>query len=594
MRPASAGDFGRPGERQPATRGLAASDVSPVNTRLAWLCLILALPLYVTGLGWPLFWSDEATTAILARHVIERGVPYVGRGTDSASQAGDDMRAVGDVDVHSSWLQYYVGAAALAAAGAQRPVDSLAGAERVTFAGRLPFALIGFGTSVLLAWALRDALRHGPNSRPGETGRQSWADRVAVAALALSVASPAMVLHARQFRYYAPTAFAAVLVLHGYLGLYRGGRGRPALLAAASVLLALANDLTWIAVHAALGVHFLLFERQRVDLRRVAVPLLPAFATLTGWFALASTADRYGRVAFDHVARGGLVYLAEVNAHMVPWVVWLVALPAALACRRMRAGRRMVEQTVPEAEAARGRIEDGMRVGALLVLIVLALIAAHAPVRNLYFRYLLPGVPASAGLVALLLVPPVRVHPVSRAVALACLALMITTEIPGFVSDRLLPGRSASSYLTRMHERWRRPRTAVDLFASFRDRRAGPLSETLRVLWSSARPDDLVVVTYGDQTLRFYSRFTVLGGYGGEPLAEDLQPDWIWLRSNSPARSGRADVRAWVRSHVDFRSYDTIELPVPDRSFEVREDPHEYWYLREGAWPPVKLLHRRR
>ena len=103
-----------------------------------------------------------------------------------------------------------------------------------------------------------------------------------------------------------------------------------------------------------------------------------------------------------------------------------------------------------------------------------------------------------------------------------------------------------------------------------------------------------MVVTYGDQTLRFYSSFTVLGGFSGEALPGELEPDWIWLRSNSPALKGNADVRAWVREHVDTRQYDTIALPVPDRSFELREDPHDYWHLREGSWPRVTVLHRRK
>lgn len=562
--------------------------------RLAPLFLGLALPLYVVGLGWPLFWADEATTALLSRHVLQRGVPYVGRGTDSASQAFDTMRAVGDVDVHSSWLQYYIGAAALVAGGGQHPVDNLQSAARVTFVGRLPFALIGLGTSAALAWMLRDALRNGPHCQSRDAERETWADCVALAALALSALSPVMVLHSRQFRYYAPAALLTVAVVHAYLGLYRGCRRRPLMLAVASTLLATANDLTWIAVHAALGAHYVLAERRRLDWRRLAVPLMPALVTLAAWFALASTASRYGRIALDQMPRSGAVYAAEVNAHMVPWIVPLLALPGLIACWRVKTGRAGAVLGTQEAAAVRGRVDDASRVGLLFVLVVLALVCAHSPVRNLYFRYLLPGVPLSAALVALLLVPPVRVPRLARVAMLTCLALMITSETVGFVSDRLLPGRHRSTYLTRMHDRWRRPRTPVDLLSSFRDRRPGPLSETLRVLWASADADDVLITTYGDQTLRFYARFTILGGFGGELPDADVSPDWIWLRADSPAHKGDADLRAWVRENVDTRGYETIELAVSDRSFEVREDPHDYWYLREGSWPPVKILRKRK
>lgn len=564
-----------------------------MTNRLALLCLLLASPLYFVGLGWPLFWADEATTAILSRHVLDRGVPYVGHGTDSASQAFDNMRAIGDVDVHSSWLQYYIGALALASSGSAQPVDDVQSAERVTFFGRLPFALIGLAASVVFAWALRDALRHGPYGQPEDADTHAWADRVAGAALALSALSPVMVLHSRQFRYYTPAALCTVLVLHAYLELHREGRRRPALLATASAALVTANDLAWIAVHTALFVHYGLLERRHVPWRRFVVPLMPALLTLAGWFALASTADRYGRVSLDRMVASGLVYVAEVNAHLVPWVVVLVALPGIVACWRVKTGRRLPGMEGEASDAQRGRVDNAVRVLALFVLVLLALAAAHAPVRNVYFRYLLPGAPLAAGIVALLLVPPVRVGRGAQTAMVVCLAVMSTSEIPGFVSDRLLPGRDASAYLTRMHKRWRRPRSPFDLLVSFRDRRPGPLSETLRLLYERAQPNDVMVVTYGDQTLRYYSRITTLGGYGGEPLPAGLKPDWVWLRSDSPALKGPADVHAWVRDHVDRKDYDVIELPVGDRSFEVREDPHDYWYLREGSWPAVRLLHRR-
>jgi hypothetical protein len=351
-----------------------------VKPRVAILALAVVLPLYAVGLGWPLFWADEATTALLSRHVLERGVPYVGHGTNSASQTFDNMRAIGDTDVHSSWLQYYLGAAALAVAGGRHPVDNLATAERVTFIGRLPFALLGLGASAALAWMLRDALANGPNRRPTDRERETWAGRVALAAFAVSALSPAMVLHSRQFRYYALAALLTVVVLHAYLVLHRGGRSRAAGLAAASTLLATASDLTWIAVHAAIAAHYVVVERRRLDWRRLVLPLVPAMATLALWFALASTANRYGRVGFDQIPGSMLVYAAEVNAHLVPWIVLMVGLPGLFACWKVKTGRIRIGVTSEQQDAASSRLDDAWRIGSLFVLVLLALVAACSPV----------------------------------------------------------------------------------------------------------------------------------------------------------------------------------------------------------------------
>jgi hypothetical protein len=346
-------------------------------------------------------------------------------------------------------------------------------------------------------------------------------------------------------------------------------------------------------VHAAIAAHFVVVERRRLDWWRLVLPLVPALATFTLWFALASTANRYGRVALDQIPGSMLVYAAEVNAHLVPWIVLMVGVPGLLACWKLKTGRTPIGTIGEQHDAARSRVDDAWRIGSLFVLVLLALVAAYSPVRNLFFRYLVPGAPLGAGLVALLLVPPVAVSRLARAAMFTCLALMIGSESVGFVADRLLPGRERSHYLPPLHERWRRPRTPIDLIASFVDRRPGPLSETLNLLWMSAGTDEVMIVTYGDQTLRFYSRFTILGGYGGELPPDGLQPDWIWLRADSPKNTGDADVGAWVRRNVDTRQYDLVELAVPDRSFELREDPHEYWFLREGSWPRVRVLRRR-
>src|SRR5580692_12005662 len=92
-----------------------------------------------------LFWPDEAENAVLARSVLKFGIPKVDDGVNHISLHGDKFDARDGVWTWSPWLPEYVTAASFAAFG------------ETTWAGRAPFALIGWLTVAALgvvAWKI--------------------------------------------------------------------------------------------------------------------------------------------------------------------------------------------------------------------------------------------------------------------------------------------------------------------------------------------------------------------------------------------------------------------------------------------------------
>src|SRR3990167_2223653 len=87
----------------------------------------------------PCFWQDEAETALVAKTVLQYGVPKVTDGFNSYYQGPGKLGAAwGGVWAWTPWLQFYLAAFSIKLFGVSE------------LAGRLPFALFGFITLLLL------------------------------------------------------------------------------------------------------------------------------------------------------------------------------------------------------------------------------------------------------------------------------------------------------------------------------------------------------------------------------------------------------------------------------------------------------------
>ena len=545
-----------------------------VHAASALVVILVSLPLYFVNLGWPLFWADEATTALLSRHVLESGLPLTGEGNDMGSQDYDNMRGWRGLDSQVGWVQDYVGAFGLWLSGSDGRVESLAAARGVTAWGRLPFVVCGILAALFAGLVARDALGKSSSDSVGGGGARAV---TGLWAAALTLSSQLGVLHARQLRYYAPATLLTVVVLHGYV---RASRGKPwahAQLGIAGVLLMLSNDLVGLCTFAALAAGHLLLRRRLSA--KLLLTLAWPFATFVLWLLFTLSADRYGRLNAGGLQ--GLVRLiVELNAHVLPVGV-IVAILLIRGCFWAR------------GTTLRAGGSDGPAAIVLLcALLVGAITVAHSFVTFTYVRFLVPAVPIASILVAVVACSDLGWRG-ARSVCMAALLLAVSlTDVGAWASDMALRVTGASGYSARRHAGWVRPRTHWALAQRLADVPPHPLASVLEYLRESSPAGTTILVSYGDQTLRFYGRLTVYGGWTGYLPDAGAPPTWIWLRARSPQAEPGASGNplAWVERNVDLASYDPLELPVIDAPWESRPDP-DYFWAPQLAGPNI-VLHR--
>jgi 4-amino-4-deoxy-L-arabinose transferase-like glycosyltransferase len=361
----------------------------------------LAALLLLGDLHEPYLWQDEAQTAVIARTVLEAGIPLGSDGRNFFSQEQGAEYAEGYVWRWHTWLSFYAVAASFALLG------------ETTFAARLPFALFGIAT-VLLGYGV---------------GRRLWESRDAAlcvgALLTLSV--PFLVL-ARQCRWYAMAAFFVLLGIHSYSRIAPQERRHSLTLFVTTTLLFHTHYFYAATLLATLLVHSLLLERQRF--RRVFV--VSAAVTLVNapwilWFS----SIRYGEAYAAHLS--SVTATLQIGTHLLQDLfvyfldpVFLLAPLLLLVLRKSRGEPLFSMASSTRSHLVLLGLFCAISIGALSIL---------SP--GAYFRYLAPLVPAAlliAGgmLGALASAPPSA----SRAAALAIFVLWLgLSPIRDFVHE---------------------------------------------------------------------------------------------------------------------------------------------------------------
>lgn len=119
-----------------------------VAARFPWLLLVAGLVLLLTNLGNIYLWQDEAETALLSQRLGTYGLPLAFDGRNLVRQAPMDIQYTADyVWVYHPWLPFYWTALSFKLFGS------------TTFAARLPDALAGLGTVLLLYHSIRRHFR---------------------------------------------------------------------------------------------------------------------------------------------------------------------------------------------------------------------------------------------------------------------------------------------------------------------------------------------------------------------------------------------------------------------------------------------------
>jgi len=539
------------------------------------IALLALFPLF-GNLGAGTLWADEADTAVFARTIVETGLPRAWDGTtftdsDAGRRLTSDLLLVG-----TPWAPYYIAAASLALFGS------------TSFAARLPFALAGLGT-LLLLYAL--------------VWRWTASRLAAGLAAGLLLGSVQFLLYARQCRHYALNMLLSTGLVLAFDRLERG-RVDP-LFVAIAVLLFHCHPLPAAVSLATLGGLSLVHPRFR-RARRGFWLSLPVVLVLTlPWIAVAwggwGENSRLLLEPVDFLVRvQQFVYETSVA---VPFVG--LAVLAAFCVRRLSAEERA------------------------FLLLCAAFLAAYAVVTPIvqnprqmweyglrYTNALLPlGAAATGVLIA-------RAARGAALPALAIAALFATTHVPGNLALWAItkPMPSPDDPPAPQHAALHRPARRVDeilrteLGAFARELVAwspGTDSRIVGFLRAHADPGDRIVTNYAWEPLYFHTGLPqadkVLESYPIYAAARAAGlPDYVfapdtarWLVWRAPWEDYQG--YRWNEVAARLRAAGGVLVPVadfPETIWENRENLHfrrfpvvGYLYPKavELVYPPARV-----
>lgn len=564
----------------------------------------LAFLFCATTLFWRLdgvpLWRDEATTAVWGRLMAERGLllPH-------AYDAREGQLLVQDDDGHDinsrlmpamqSYLQFYVSAAGHLVLG-----DG-------TLQARLPFALVGLATLVLLYGLGR------------MVGGPAWLPL----AFPVSAAASIYFVHAaRQSRYYILVVFATVLLfLLVARYLREPGLGRRwsfhAALCAAGCLLYLGNYLSFAATWLALGLFFLVTDRPVLWRLCAASTVLATVLGIEFWLLHAEYLTEWRPGSENSFWENFRHAVSRRGADYWRWVPFVFLVPAAAwLSRRLPGTRGSIHPALLWASAAVPLVgllvrEPWLRGSGDAVFVVAGLLCLAVPAMAFYLwcRIPRPGPRARLALLAGLVItvcplftiavagrgtlPRYYYQTCPAAVVLVGLAAAGLAEsrrraaaVACFVGASLWPNLDLAAGGS--------DEVVLRQFALHRTYNA-PLLEYLS---ASTRPGDTVafyrnvkgmVVSYYLPDRRWVNQLDVdvpynrrfRGRFPEDQFDDSPAPDWFVLwdpRGGRPkALDGRYE-QVWEHSYKELRSAWKLGSPPRERAYTV--------YRRRPVTPP--------
>ncbi len=404
-----------------------------------------------------------------------------------------------------------------------------------TFTARFPFALFGIATVILTYFYTRRV-----------TGCKRTA---ATAALLLLLCVPFLIL-SRQARYYSMTAFFSLLSLYAYDGILGQRKHAVSLLVLGATLLFHTHYIYTATLFAAIFVHVLLHKRESfkcvlLAASAVAIINLPWAIWLRGM----KYGERYGDQLFDAL-RWILFtsdYISQLMKHVFPF--WLIIVLLVVALIEFRKHKSL--------NIKNKKLATNVSLSILFLASNIAALAVASPAP--FFRYLSPLLPIMCVLMAMIVNSAIRANVVLGVAAFS--AIVATSALPDFV---------------------------YELSHDF----DGPIEGIVDYLKDNGDEDDIVLITYGDMPLKFYTDMRVYGGLTGEDLSAAQQADWVILRSYAISSKDEA-VRFFALQYVSLEEYEEVVLDFPDTSFHNRESPEFHLFKTSTLKDRVVILRRK-
>ena len=547
--------------------------------KFPWWLLVAGLVLLLTNLGNIYLWQDEAETALLSQRLGTYGLPLAFDGRNLIRQAPMDIQYTADyVWVYHPWLPFYWTALSFKLLGP------------TTFAARLPYALAGLGTVLLLYYSVRRHFRD---------------QRLATLSSTLLLLCIPFLLHARQCKYFPFAALFTVAALDAYLRLLRPQHAAESRLALPYFILAgfflfQSNFGAFLPLFAALGLHFLLTPKSLAEKRRETrsagygrvAPTRPSWSLIkrmalavaavglfvAPWAVYLQTWAR-GRFVFDiYRFAGHLVhYVVYITGWVLPWPL-LLFFAYLYWIRRKNSGL------------------DRERVSTLnlyILVTIITLLFLSATFIWMYFSYIVQLVPLLTVILALTIL---RIADRSRVLGYALLVLLVATNVlhvfpyalplaRSFKWASLAPRRYLAETDELIATAGRLRSSLVDYAYELTHDYDGPDEGIVLYLREHAAPGDVVLTNYGELPVAFYTGLHIAGGLGTFRLEEVTSPEWIINRPDGPYSDELARI-------ISEGHYTAITISYPEILWGNRPVPEYHKFATVHDVPDV-VIHRR-
>jgi len=491
--------------------------------------LIVSAVLIFTHLGLASLWEDEAETALVAQTIPVCGIPKITDGTNYFYQEHGKQVGYGDIWAWTPWLAFYVVATSTQLLGTSQWVL------------RFPFALAGFLTII---FTFRSSIKL--------FGRQT-----ALLSTLLLISSVPFLLYVRQCRYYALVILGTLWAMDSLVHLKREQKWFNFSLFCALFIVFHANYISWFSLLGSISV-FAFFPVMTRFRKEILTTLSLAVLVNLPWFLLFKPLHEKMR-DFDVgvLIETIIFYVESMNHYVIPFAL-LLFIPLVL---------RVLPKKQNEAVLSRDQITWIYFLIILMIATIFFSLLGPAPV----FRYLVGIIPISILLFSVLLM---KLWQRSKMTASLIILVFIFSNFFHIFfyssaahifpfSSRHLKGKLTLPLISYIQELIHPPHGSVKKIADY--------------LNLHASSKDLVIATYGDLPLKFYTGLRVIGGLALEALEEAKNADWVITRkvliSDEDAR-----VMVYLIDNLDWERYEKINLGQTDFPWDNIPEPSAHQF----------------
>jgi len=382
-----------------------------------------------------------------------------------------------------------------------------------TFVSRLPFALFGLGTVAAIYYLVK----------------AHWANvRLAATAAGLLAVTVPFLLLCRQCRYYSMTMFFSVLALYAYVLLMQKKKYSGVILFFSMTFLFHSQHIYFAPILATIWLHSLIFHRERLKiLLAVTVAAIIINVPWLIWLSGMNIPHPFLKLEAHRAMLG--FYIETYFRDLIKYVFgfWLLGAAVIAAVARFIRTRRFPVQT-------QGFME---KISLPILFIIFTVVAASILGQLMFFRYIAPAVPLTVLLIAVIIDAAFEAHWLLAAAAIFILGA--TSQFKDYLYE-----------ITHDYD--------------------GPEEGIAKYLNEHGSPDDIAAVSYGDMSVKYYTKMRVVGGLTGEDIEPAKNARWVIIRKVDLGAKGV------LLENIDLNKYQRIEIDYPDIEWENREDPENH------------------